>query len=169
MKNKGGIIIIAIILAFALMGCTLGNVHIKPPPIDQVISTGPKVVGALVAQNNPTKADDMIKYGEMLLQEGQPVDFKESLDKGIDLLLRKYVTNAGVRALIIDLLPEIEIDQSAIPTPEWMDKVKPIIKAFIEGVRIGAPPEISFIQRYCDIYEANYLKFLWGRSLATGY
>ena len=187
--------IILMLLAFALTACA--GIQIKPPDIDQVISTGPKLVGALIAENNPDHVDTILKYGDMLLAQSEPIDFKAKLDEGVDWLLRKYIDKAAIRVLIIDCLPEIEFEAGAIPTPAWMNKVKPIVKSFIEGVRIGAPvtssiPDVrmrptgdfevrlletdvipsgeiiddkSFIQRYCDIYETEYLKFMWGRTL----
>ena len=178
--------IILILLAFALTACA--GIQIKPPDIDQVISTGPKLVGALIAENNPDYAETIIEYGDMLLAQSEPMDFKAKLDEGVDWLLRKYIDKAAIRVLIIDCLPEIEFEAGVIPTPAWMDKVKPIVKSFIEGVKIGAPVESSEfdpsswepadeptpstaelhkspIQRYCDTYETNYLKFMWGRTL----
>ena len=127
--------VIVFMLVF-IAGCS--GIQITMPDIDKVVHTGPKLVGALIAENNPTYVDIILGYGDTLLIESNPFDFKAKLDDGIDWLLKKYVDKAALRVLIIDCLPQVEIEQSTVPTPEWMDKVKPIIKAFIEGVKIGA-------------------------------
>lgn len=159
--------IILFVLAFALAGCA--GIQIKPPDIDQIISTGPKLVGALIAENNPDYVDTILKYGDMLLAQDEPLDFKGKLDEGVEWLLKQYLDKASIRVLIIDCLPDIEIQTTEIPTPAWMDKVKPVVKAFMDGVRLAAPVtsknKTGVIQRYYDIYEANYFKLLIQRGL----
>jgi hypothetical protein len=137
MKPRSFQLIALIVIMFAFIaGCA--GIQVKLPDVDQIKTTGPKLVGALIAENNPDYVDTILNYGDMLLSQGEPVDFKAKLDEGIDWLLKKYVDKAAIRVLIIDCLPQVEIEQSTIPTPEWMDKVKPVVKAFIDGVKIGA-------------------------------
>ena len=193
--------IITLLLAFALTGCAgiqvnWGNTSEKAA----------KVVGCLVADNNPDWTERIVKYCDLLIRESQPIDFQYALDEGVDWLLKQYIDKPTIRLMIVDLLPEIQLTGS-LPTLPWMEQVKPLIlnfregvklcgqsevisglmqfdypldvipsgeiaddKSFIEGVKIGAPvvsskPKGGAIERYCDIYEANYLKFLWGRTL----
>lgn len=138
MKRLSVIALFVIIFAVSA-GFSMCGVQVKAPDIKPIVTnTGPKLVGALIAENNPTYVDIILGYGDTLLIESNPFDFKAKLDDGIDWLLKKYVDKAAIRVLIIDCLPQVEIEQSTVPTPEWMDKVKPIVKAFIEGVKIGA-------------------------------
>ena len=139
MRKLSVIAVIAITFVF-IAGCS--GIQIKMPDLDRVVHTGPKLVGALIAENNPDYVDTILEYGDMLLAESEPMKFEAELDAGVAWLLTKYVNNVGIRILILDCLPQLEIAPDTIlervPTPEWMDKVKAIVKAFIEGVKIGA-------------------------------
>jgi len=164
MKPRPFLHIALFAIIFALIaGCA--GVQFTLPDKDKLMHTGPKLVGALIAQNNPDYADLIIRYGDMLLSQGEPTDFQAKLDEGIDWLLREYVDNAAIRVLIVDCLPQVQIEEGTVPSPEWMDKVRPIVEAFIAGVKIGAPQEVS---KVTTDFEQNRIEFLIGRTLAVG-
>ena len=154
-----------IILAFALTGCAGIQIDWSTP-----LEKGPKVVGCLVADNNPDWTERIVVYCDILLREGQPIDFQYALEEGIEWLLERYVHKPAIRLLIIDLLPEIQLTGS-LPTLPWMDKVKPMILNFREGVKRCGQPVVtsavdkSFIQRYLDVYETAYLYNFPSRGL----
>jgi len=102
-----------------------------------------KAAGILVVGNNPDYKDVMITYANGLLAENDPVDFNTGLKKGVNKLLASYVENEEARAAIVACLPDIQLEEGAIPTSAWMDKVKPVVRAFIAGVKIGAPQEVG--------------------------
>jgi len=162
--------IILVLLAFALtLGCASMGMQFKAPDLGKAITgSGPRLVGFFVGKENPELADKIIKYCDLLAGKDEPVDFKAKLDEGIDWLLNQYLDEPYIVMELENLLPDIEIQTTEIPTPAWMDKVKPMIENFKIGVNFGSASvttsDQGFIQRYCEIYEANYLKFLLSRG-----
>ena len=128
------LLLIAALGAFLLAGCS--DVHVDWGSTTENLA---KAAGILVIGNNPDYKDVILTYANGLLAENDPVNFNTSLKKGVNKLLESYIDQPEARAAIVACLPDIQLEENAIPTPEWMGKVKPAVKAFIEGVKIGAP------------------------------
>lgn len=157
---------ILILLAFALTGCAGVDIN-----WGNTSEKAAKVVGCLVADNNRDWTERIVKYCDLLMREGQPIDFQYALDEGVEWLLQQYIDKPAIRLMIVELLPEIQLTD-VLPTLPWMAKVKPLILNFREGVKLcGKQPgdlalnDKSFIQRYLDVYETRYLYNFPSRGL----
>ena len=128
--------LIALLGAFLVAGCA--NTQVKLPKFESVADIATPTVGYLIAKNNPEHIQTIVDYGDKLLGEADPVDFKAKLDEGRKLLLNMLTKDKFLTLQINKLLPKIEIESAAVPTPKWMARVKPIVRDFIDGVQAAS-------------------------------
>lgn len=153
--------IILIVLAFALTGCAgmQINWNVDKKALAEVAACE---IGYQMAKYMPDEAGIALDYARTVMTSIEPGDAKLNLNNWKEYVLDKIGADPHYARQLSKLLPEIELPETA--TPEWVETVKPYVQEFIYGVEEGLPIT-SFIERYAKIYKANYLKFLWARSL----
>ena len=157
------LLILISLFAFSLMGCAGTQISWN---IDKqvVAEVAANEIGYQLAKQYPEEARVALKYAKMVMQAGTPGSFNDQLNTWKEYVLEKIGADPHYARQLSKLLPEIELSEDALPDMKWMETVKPYVEEFIIGIEDGLP-EISFIQRYAEIYEANYLGFLLQRSL----
>ena len=163
-KEMRKITAIMFLSAILLMGGCAGtqiNWNIDKQVVAEVAANE---IGYQLVQEYPEVANVALAYAKMVTEATEPGYFNDRLNIWKEYVLRQVGLDRHYTRQLSKLMPEIELSEDALPDMKWMETVKPYVEEFIIGIEDGLP-EISFIQRYAEIYEANWLKFLWERSL----
>lgn len=157
------LLILISLFAFFLMGCAGTQISWN---IDKqvVAEVAANEIGYQLAKQYPEEARRARMYANVLVEVNNPTSFNDQLNTWKEYVLEKIGADPHYARQLSKLMPEIELSEDALPDMKWMETVKPYIEEFIIGIEDGLP-EISFIRRYAEIYEANWLKLLWARSL----
>jgi hypothetical protein len=93
--------------------------------------------GYQMAKHLPDEAVVVYKYTKTALESDEVLDFNEQFKIWKEYALEKAGLNKHYARQLNKFLPDIELQEGAIPTGEWMKKAKPLLEEFKYGIEDG--------------------------------